>query len=501
VKTQIIQVNKNDDYISVCDKMSWSQTGRILLVWPNKRQVLNRRLELVMVKRHASRLGAQLALVTHDTEVRFIANQEGIPIFKDLRQAQNTHWRIDRSIRNTSPPDGIRPSLDARRELMQFKTQDWLQHPAARILLFGISVGALFMLGIFILPGATIFLTPTTDIQSMDLRLTADPSLEDINLSTGSLPTYTKEVIVEGHKNAATTGLMAIPDKAAKGTLQFTNISDREITIPVGTVVTTLGNDPIRFATFSSNDVVIKPGTSDDINAGSIAPGKLGNLPPNSLVAIEGNLGLDLTVTNPNATYGGTDASVSTPTSQDFRLLNEQLIKDLEQTALSNMSKLIPADDSLITPTLIITEILDETATPAIGEPGSQLSIAMRLRFESQVVSSEKLNNLITPILDANIPHGYTPIENSIILKQLTNPILGEEGSAYWTINAQRDIQADIVLNQIVNQISGKSTPQAIDQLNASLPLANEARIILAPKWWPRLPFLPMRIQVVQADT
>ena len=308
-------------------------------------------------------------------------------------------------------------------------------------------------------------------------------------------------MIVEGRKNAATTGSMTIPDKAAKGTLQFTNISDREITIPVGTVVTTLGNDPVRFVTLSSNDVVIKPGTSDDINVRSIAPGKSGNLPPNTLVAIEGDLGLDLTVTNPNATYGGTDASVSTPTNQDFRLLDEQLIKDLEQIALMEMNKLIPADDSLITPTLIITEILDETATPAIGEPGSQLSIAMRLRFESQVVSSENLNNLITPILDANIPHGYTPIDNSIILKQLTNPILGEEGNAYWTINAQRDIQADIVSNQIVNQISGKTTPQAIGQLNDSLPLANEARIILAPKWWPRLPFLPMRIQIVQADT
>ena len=171
--------------------MSWSQTSRILLVWPKKEQVLTRRIDIVMVKRHASRLGAQLALVTHDTEVRFIANQEGIPVFKDLRQAQNTHWRINRVKRNTSPPEGIRPSIDTRRKLMQFKSQDWLQHPATRILLFGISVSALFLLGIFILPGATIFLTPMTDIQSMDLRITADPSLEDINLSNGSLPTYT----------------------------------------------------------------------------------------------------------------------------------------------------------------------------------------------------------------------------------------------------------------------------------------------------------------------
>ncbi len=167
--------------------------------------------------------------------------------------------------------------------------------------------------------------------------------------------------------------------------------------------------------------VVIKPGISAIINARSIAPGISGNLPPNSLVAIEGDLGPDLTVTNPNATYGGTNASVSAPSNRDFRLLREQLIEDLEQTALMDLNKLIPAGDFLITPTLTMTEILDETAAPAIGEPGSHISLSMRLRFESQVASSEELNKLILPILDANLPRGYTPIENTIHLKTAHN--------------------------------------------------------------------------------
>jgi hypothetical protein len=491
----------NDDHVSVCDKMNWSQTGRILLVWPNKGQVLNQRLELVMVKRHASRLGAQLGLVTHDTEVRFIAHQVGIPVFNNLRQAQDTHWRINRQKKNISPPDGNRPNLDNLRKSVKSQSNVWLEHPATRIVLFGISVIALFVLGIFILPGATIYLTPQTNTQSMDLMVTADPSQSDINLSMGSLPSYTQEVIVEGRKDANTSGTATIPDKAASGTLRFTNISNRELTIPVGTIVTTLGDDPIRYLTSLRNDIDIKPGISAVINARSIAPGISGNLPPNSLVAIEGDLGSDLTVTNPNATYGGTNASVSAPSNRDFRLLREQLIKDLEQTALMDLNKLLPAGDFLITPTLTLTEILDETAAPAIGEPGSHISLSMRLRFESQVASVEELNKLIIPILDANIPQGYTPIENTIILKQLTKPELGEDGNASWNINAQREIQADIINSQIGKIISGLETPQAVDRLNDALPLAHEAQIILTPRWWPRLPFLPMRIQVVQSGS
>lgn len=501
MKTQIIQVSKNDDYISVCDKMSWSQTSRILLVWPKKGQVLTRRIDIVMLKRHANRLGAQLALVTRDAEVRFISNQIGIPVFNNLRQAQDAHWRIARQKMTISPADRIHPNLESIRQLMHLKTQDWLEYPATRIFLFVISVIALFVLGIYILPGATIYLTPQPNIQSMDLLLTADPSISEVNLSTGSLPSYTQEVIVEGRIEVVASGSATIPDKAAFGNLRFTNISNREVTIPIGTVIATLGNNPIRYVTSSSDDVIVKPGASAFIYAHSIVPGTAGNLPLNSLVAMESDLDSDVIVTNPNATYGGTNASVSAPSNRDFGILRKQLIEDLEQTALMDLNKLIPAGDFLITPTLTITEILDETATPAIGEPGSQLSLSMQLRFESMAVSSEELNNLIAPILDANILEGYTPIDNNFFIKQLISPVIGDGGNPVWSINAQREIQAYLVTNQIGNIISGMSTPQAIDQLNDSLPLAQEAKIILAPRWWPRLPLLPMRIQVVQSDS
>ena len=262
--------------------------------------------------------------------------------FNNLRQAQDTHWRINRQNKNISPPDANRPDLDSIRKSVKLQSHDWLEHPATRIVLFGISVIALFLLGIFILPGATIYLTPQTTTQSMDLMVTADPSQSDINLSMGSLPSYAQEVIVEGRKDANTSGTATIPDKAATGSLRFTNISNRELSIPVGTVVTTLGDDPIRYVISLRNDIDIKPGISAIINARSIAPGISGNLPPNFLVAIEGDLGPDLTVTNPNATFGGTNASVSAPSNRDFRLLRERLIEDLEQTALMDLYKLLP---------------------------------------------------------------------------------------------------------------------------------------------------------------
>jgi hypothetical protein len=500
VKTQIIQLNKNDDYISVRDKMSWSQTGRILLVWPYKGHVLSRRLDLILLKRNANRMGAQLALVTHETETRFIAQQIGIPVFDNLSQAQETHWRVSKRKNIDDRAEVAHPDIDSLLEFTHPQYQAWLEHPVTRIICFLVSVLALFTLGIFILPGATIMLTPQVKTQSMTLSLSADPSLTSINLSTGSVPSYSQDVIVERSEIVTSTGTVTIPDQVAIGGLRFTNISDRKITIPLGTVVSTLSSEPIRFFT-SFKEVAIKPGESAVFSARSIEPGISGNLPPNSLVAIEGELGPDLTVTNPYATHGGTDASVPAPTDQDLRLLREHLVDKLKQAALVELKAAIPADDTLISPTLKIIEIIDETTTPAVGEPGTQLNLYMRLRFQSQVVSGKELLNLVTPILDANIPTGYTPIINSLLLNHLTIPTLGQDGNAHWTLRAQRNLQAEIITEQASNLITGLSVPQAIDRLNGSLPLATEAQIKLAPDWWPRLPFLPMRIQVIQAET
>ena len=501
MKTQIIQLNKNDDYISVRDKMSWSQTGRILLVWPKGGQNLNHQLELYLVKRHAINLGAQLAFVTRDAEVRRIAQPLGIPVFNSLYRAQATHWRkgTRKSIdfRRTS----TRPNIETMRALAHPTSQKWLEHPATRIFCFVISVLAVFALGVFILPGAKIILTPRMETQSINLSLLADPSLSTIHLSTGSLPTYSQEVIVEGSDSTNATGSVTIPDQPAFGELRFTNISNHQVTLPEQTVVTTLGRDPIRFISLSDGKITVEPGRSISLSARSINPGTSGNLPPDALVAIMGEPGLEVTVTNPNATHGGTDALVPSPTIEDLRLLRERLVGKLEQAALKDLRSLLPGEDTLITPSLKIMETLEETSIPVVGEPGDKVSLSLRLRYQSQVVAGDVINSLVMPILDANTHKGLHPIADTTVFTQLTSPVQGEDGNAHWTIQAQRRLRADINYFQAIELINGKSIPDANARLNAALPLATQAQILLEPSWWPRLPFLTMRIQIIQPES
>jgi hypothetical protein len=117
------------------------------------------------------------------------------------------------------------------------------------------------------------------------------------------------------------------------------------------------------------------------------------------------------------------------------------------------------------------------------------------------VLDRDDLINLVTPILNANTPAGYIPIDNTIMIKQITNPIIEEDGNAHWTVNAQRKLQAEIAVGKVISQINGLPIHQAMDHLKGTLPLAADAQIILFPEWWPRLPLLPTRILVLQPES
>ncbi len=480
--------------------MSWCQTGRILLVWPADGRVLNRKIDLILARRYATALGSELAVATNDDEVRFYARQVGIPVFIDPRQAQEQEWAESSQKQVDRQPRANLPGLDNLRKSIRSQTPAWLEHPAAKIACLGISLLALLALAIVILPGAKVTLSPREEVQSISLDLIADPSAATINLSTGSLPIYKQEVTVEGTDFITARGTMTIPDKPASGMIKFTNRSKATITLPAGTIVTTLGTDRVRFKTVSQDDSVIKPNKSVLVEALAIRPGTSGNLPLNSLVAIEGDLGLKLEVTNTEATRGGLDAAVPTATTQDLQTLREKLISRLLAEALTELQSNLPIDDTLITPSATITQVMEEAYNPAVGVPTEQVELSMRIRINAQAVSGKVLQNMAKPILDAGIPAGYSAVMDTLVVTPLTKPTLKADGKAYWMVNASRKLQADIPTSLAIESIRGVTAANAADRLSESMPLAQPAKIVLMPSWWPRLPLLAMRITFVEAD-
>lgn len=471
------------------------------MVCPARGQVLSRQLDLILAKRFAANLGSELALVTLDDNVRFNAQQLGIRAFSDIRHAQELEWRIIEPRKLENQPRTHLTGLDNLRKSIRSQAPVWMEQPAARIICLGVSLLALLALAIFFLPDAKVILTAREQMQSLKLDLIADPSATTANISTGSVPTYFQEATVEGTDSITATGTMTIPDQPAAGILKFTNRTEDKITIPTGTIITALGSDRVRFATTSPDEVVIEANKSTFVEVQAIRPGSSGNLPPNSLVAIEGDLGLKLAVTNPDATSGGLDASIPTSTAQDLQTLHAQLARKLLQESLAELKSNLPVEDTLIPSSSAIMNVLEETYNPAFGVPTEQVELVLRLKIKVQVISGKVLRNIVTPILDASIPAGYTPEINTLTITSLSTPNQGSDGKAYWTVNVSRKLLAELPADQAVESIKGATPTEAVERLSKLLPLAKRAQIKLIPSWWPRLPLLAMRITLVQAGT
>jgi hypothetical protein len=242
VKIQVIQLEPYDDTISVKDKMGWSQTGRLVLVWPPQGQVLDRRLDLVLLFRHSRSLSVQIALVTHNPEVRLQARQLGIPIFKTVAKAQKSHWRRSRRAKIGAPlvdiadPDRFTRLQNIISDPMHRNRETRQLSSSYRILFFSLGVLAVLSIAAVLLPSAEITLIPETRRQEIELIVQGIEDVSSINL-TGTLPIRTINTIVEGRSSIQTTGNVDVPIGFAAGEVHFRNLTDKLITIPLGTVV------------------------------------------------------------------------------------------------------------------------------------------------------------------------------------------------------------------------------------------------------------------------
>ncbi len=495
MKTQLIQLDPSDDVISVRDKMGWSQTSRILLIWPEHGGGLTRRLDLLLLQRHSNQLGAQLALVTRSMAVREIAQELKIPVFQDSRQAQNTHWRGRRWKPFIPRRLEVHPDVSSLRLQRVQRKPGWQERPVARYSLFGISIFALlFLVGMFI-PAATISLHPEKQLQSVTLPVSAGTGYSSVNLA-GTLPAQIQRVVVEGRSILPTSGSMLIPHEAASGIVVFTNLTNQVVRIPQGLIVSTLDASPIRFITTKAGVVPAGSGRTLSLPVTAMVPGETGNIEAGRLTAIEGELGLSLSVTNRASTHGGTDILAPAPSETDRQTLLRQLTTNLKVSALADLENNLDEGDLLLGTTLELTDTLEESYAPPIGLPGDQLELTLRLEYQAMVVYSEDLLALAVPVLDGSLGEDLKALPETLALVHSRFSKPDAEGNVSWTLRAQRSVEADIPPDKAIQLVAGKPVEVAVNLLKNTFSLADNPGVELKPPWLPRLPYLPFRIQV-----
>ncbi len=499
MKTQIVRLEPHDDFISARDKMGWNQAGRILLVYPEGHHTLGRRLDLELLQRRSRSLGAQLSIVTDDPEVKDQARQVGIPIFSSIQKAQKSPWKIDHRARvpelSSLHLDEPTPDLEELRKAAHPEASKYLTYPGTRLAFFLLGVLALLSIAAVLVPSAEIQLLPENKTQELTINVHAKPGIDSVNFS-GQIPARRITVIVEGRGSTRTTGILRVPLEYAQGRVQFTNLTDQGIGIPADTVVRTLNEPTVRFAT--TRDAQLLPGVGESVIVAVMAlePGESSNLEPDQLVAIESDLGASMTATNPYQTWGGKDSILAMATPFNREQLYKSMETDLRHTAIEEMNRTVPTGDIIFTPTITISQVLAQDFNPEEDLPSEQISLNLRIEYEALSASRHDLERIAEYALDAGLPEMYISKPATLQITSITLPESDEQGGMQWEIRARRQMQSNILVSQAINQSLGLSPELAARTLKNTLPVQGEPVILVTPGWWPRLPVLPFRFEV-----
>jgi hypothetical protein len=494
MKTQIITLESHDDLISVRDRLSWAKTPRVLLVWPRYEQVTLRALDLKVLQRHADSLGAQLGLVTRRVPVQREAEALGIPVFESTTAAQKGVWpaQAARSRRVPRPP---RRDLRELRQQAQPAEAGWRANLAVRVAVFAVGVLAVLALAALFVPRAAITLHPESQVQSLVVPVIANPELESVFV-TGSVPARTESVIVGGSRTIPIIGQITVPQTRARGVAHFQNLTDAEVAIPAGTVIFTLDDSPVRFMTLNATRLTAGVDHFVEVPIEALTSGASGNLTSDALQAIEGSVGLSAAVTNPEPTEGGSDRSAIGASEEDRLELRESLFDELTSQAEVNLQSQVQGDDLLLLDTLQVSQTLEDSFNPPADQPGTSLTLNLRLEFTVQAVSTQDLKELARFALDSAIPAGFASAAEPLSIESVSAPVTDEDGTTRWQMKTERRLIRELEAGRVLNLARGMSPESARLALGRGLALESPPEIELTPDWWPWLPLIPFRISV-----
>ena len=497
MKTQIIHLESYDDANSVKDKIDWSQTPRILLIWPEKTHVLTERLDLILLERHCTAMGSQLALSTTHPVVRSHAEKIGIPVFSSKQKAQASPWYRSqrfyqrRKIQEKRQEPRAVDIPDRHQTDLEFKLPQW-----AQITTFTIGVFAVLIIATLFLPRAEINIPPQDHWKELVVPVRASPDINTIHVS-GQVPARKVTVSIEKRAEKSATGSLAVPDTHASGSVLITNLTNHEVTLSRNTVLTVNNPETVRYLTES--DITIPAGREEgvEVDIHSMKPGANANQPAGAKWGISADIGADLSVENPRQITGGRDVYVTIPTEKDQKALEERVEDELRAASYDRLAQKLNPNDVILTEQLILEDIEEKTFHPREGEPGEVLEMTIRIRFSGWVVKQEDLRTLAREIILASQQSSdWEPVMDSLTLEHHTSPPNTTDGEAKWDLALTWRQDPVTTAQEIVRLALGQTPSRARQRIASMYDLDNPAQISTHPSWWPRLPFIPFRIEV-----
>ncbi len=499
MKTLVVQLDRLEDNGSIRDKVIWGKSSRVLLVWPVNYSVLNRKVDLVSIKRICTSQGSRLGIVCDDPDVIAEAEDLQIPVFNSVNQAMRKGWDRRRSRKQANPQS---PDVDSRGGIEEIRQRNGLvksNPPLSFPVRLTLLISALVLVviaGLIILPSATVRIYPLGQAREMNVQFIAHGS-ETGTAGPDTLPARVVEITVEAATGQPATGFLPVADAKANGILTISNTTNSEITIPPGTIVMSNSTPPVRYQ-ITQMTMLPPQALTTGVPFEAIYGGKSGNAEAGAINRIDGEFGLQLELSNPEPAAGGTDRKIPAPSQDDILAVKNDLRRLLLQEAERKISSELMDDEILLPATIKTGKILEEQTQPEAGHAGSTVNIKQKVMVSAMVIDRKNLTEKAQAILEANLVlPGWKEAEDEPVSVQILSQ---EYDNLTNTVKVNTLIKGRTVpivdTDSIRSAILGKSMDAAATLIATRVISEKPTEFITWPIQLPILPMLETRIKV-----
>jgi len=499
MKTLVLQLDRTEDAGSIRDKVAWGKASRVLLVWPMNFTMLDRKFDLVAVKRICTTQGSRLGIICDIPAIITEAEELQIPVFESVNHAMRKAWDR-RNRRNSGRPSVFREALDMDiEELRKGKYSNrefWSIHQKSKIPVFLLAILAVFSIIIFLYPSAkiTIFSLGRSSEMKIDFRVLEG---EGSDLTPGVLAGTKKTIKVDGETTIPTSGSLQVPDLKAGGVVTMTNLTSLDVSIPAGTIIQKPSNPPVRYQILKMITIPAKE-TTIGIGIEAIEPGEKGNSDINSITRLDGPLGLLVEVSNPDPVTGGLEKTYQAVSRDDILRAAEENQKILKTQAEAEFTKILSVQEIILPSSIHIVKVVEQSEHPGVEQVGVLLKLKQTVEYSVLVINQNDMEKQAETILNVNQPvKGWvSTMGNPVEIKILSQEFDMETGSVILQTAASKMFAPPLDTNTIRRQTTGKSKAMAIEIIERSVLNIKSPEIEIMPGWLPFLPLLSSRIEI-----
>ncbi|MHB1296749.1 MAG: hypothetical protein ACYC4R_17360 [Anaerolineae bacterium] len=492
---EVIYLKRGDTIDTVREMLYGAPVGaQVWLVSPWRFALTRSLVHLKMIRRFGEASALDLRFVSGHLGTRALARDAGLAVYRTVPAELRQYSRARRE-----DASGVAARVvPVRESLRRYAARPGRLGLGAALVTLLVAAGLIASMGgvlALFVPSATVVLEPNSSPVEGTWEITANVKYTAPDLEERVIPARSVQVIVEGRGETPASGRTDIADGHASGDVVLVNRMADAVTVPKGTIVRTGSGTNARFYTVS--DVEVAAGLYSSARVGVIAmdAGLGGNVQPLTVNVVEGEMARFVDVINDKATTGGTVRTTPVVAYEDFDRLRAILIGQLQQQAYQQFIEQLKAGE-FVSPETVSVQVMQEQYDQVVDQQSEMVSMGMKVAVRGIAVDGPAEATLIGHLLEQSAQEGVELIDDSLRI-QSPQAVRVDRNTVYMTVAASGGVAPVIDVRDVRSSLRGRTEAQAEEWLVEHLNLREAPEVALDPGWWPRLPWLTGRLDVI----